>query len=219
MTYRFPIRVGDRVAIAPHHDLWMAGCRFGTVRPGNTGTTDPRVHVIRLDTGRDLIMHEDDLLGAVGDWHDPIDGPDPSLGATPSTKPDLTGVISVLDAVRRGLTLVMAEVDPVTTEQAAVMHGATPSTASSEGPLNWAGFHCPEFDEDGSCIHSDHMAQAEGAAAADAEPTDEMTFCIHDQCGYGDCSWLQESPNLGLCNTHGNGKGQCQRQPDHCVCC
>lgn len=62
MPYRFPIRTGDRVAIAPHHDLWMAGCRYATVTSVNYAD---RYYPVTLDTGRLVTLSQDDLLGAV----------------------------------------------------------------------------------------------------------------------------------------------------------
>jgi hypothetical protein len=66
MPYHFPIKVGDRVALAPHHDLWMAGCRYGNVtRTGVAEATGRRWHLVTLDTGREVALEESDLLGAV----------------------------------------------------------------------------------------------------------------------------------------------------------
>lgn len=65
MPYRFPIKVGDRVALAPHTDLWMAGCRYGTVTSINEGLTGGRFYFTDLDTGRNVTLEESDLLGAV----------------------------------------------------------------------------------------------------------------------------------------------------------
>lgn len=31
MPYRMPAKVGERVALAPHLDLWLAGVRYGVV--------------------------------------------------------------------------------------------------------------------------------------------------------------------------------------------
>lgn len=65
--YRFPIKNGDRVALAPHLDLWMAGCRYGTVtRRGIDSRPNPeKFYRITLDTGREVTLLESDLLGAV----------------------------------------------------------------------------------------------------------------------------------------------------------
>jgi hypothetical protein len=116
MTYRFPIHVGDRVALAPHTDLWMAGCRFGTAL-GEFNHPERGVFFnIRLDTGALVSVWKDDLLGAVGD--------------TP--------------------------------------FGAMPSTDEPEP--NEYGFVCAEFDEDGSCIHSDHMNAAGLLSGRNAYP-------------------------------------------------
>lgn len=69
MTYRFPIRKGDRVALAPHTDLWMAGCRFGTVTSvvDAMSTMSERYYYVELDTGLNTGITESDLLGALGD--------------------------------------------------------------------------------------------------------------------------------------------------------
>ena len=60
---------GDRVAIAPHTDLWMAGCRFGTVvAHGTIMTSDMAISDwfrVRLDTGRIVALAGSDLLGAL----------------------------------------------------------------------------------------------------------------------------------------------------------
>lgn len=34
--------------------------------------------------------------------------------------------------------------------------------------------------------------------------------CPHEDCGHGECSWLQGGLN-GACDVHGNNKGRCQR--------
>jgi hypothetical protein len=65
VTYRLPIRKGDRVAIAPHHDLWMAGCRFGRVTDKQTTLAGQVVYTVRLDTGREVALDKTDLLGSV----------------------------------------------------------------------------------------------------------------------------------------------------------
>lgn len=71
MSYRTPMVVGDRVAIAPHHDLWMAGCRYGTVTSINE---EHGFYFVDLDTGRNVTLNEADLLGSVA-----------GSSATPST--------------------------------------------------------------------------------------------------------------------------------------
>lgn len=87
MTYRTPILVGDRVALAPHLDLWMAGRRFGDVLAvaiDNIG----RRYFVEFDGGplRTWLRGED-LLGAVN----PVPG---QSGASPSTDPYETVVRS-----------------------------------------------------------------------------------------------------------------------------
>jgi hypothetical protein len=77
MSYRTPIVVGDRVALAPHTDLWMAGCRYGTVTSiGGEGMVSGRFYFIDLDTGRNVTLRESDLLGAVAGT--PVGGASPS---------------------------------------------------------------------------------------------------------------------------------------------
>lgn len=68
--YRFPIRIGDRVALAPHTDLWIAGCRYGRVTHSGTydgldTSREGRVYWVTLDTGRSVTLLESSLLGAV----------------------------------------------------------------------------------------------------------------------------------------------------------
>jgi hypothetical protein len=72
MTYRWPIFVGDRVALAPHLDLWMAGCRYGTVTSiGGEGMVSGRFYFVDLDTGLNVTLDPDSLLGAVGPRNQP----------------------------------------------------------------------------------------------------------------------------------------------------
>jgi hypothetical protein len=66
--YRFPIVVGDRVALAPHLDLWMAGVRFGIVTSIQDGLVGGRFYFIDYGEGvrkRNVTVDESDLLGAV----------------------------------------------------------------------------------------------------------------------------------------------------------
>ena len=63
MTYHTPIKVGDRVALAPHTDLWMAGHRYGTVeRIANV--TRPFLYHVRVSPNAVYWLPMDDLLGA-----------------------------------------------------------------------------------------------------------------------------------------------------------
>lgn len=67
MTYRFPMVAGDRVALAPHLDLFMAGVRYGTV---TEVTPEPRLfgarrYLVTSDNGIGHWLGADDLLGAV----------------------------------------------------------------------------------------------------------------------------------------------------------
>lgn len=52
---------GQRVRIAPHHDLWMAGCRYGTIASVG-GVPGGRWYYVTLDTGRRVALAESDLL-------------------------------------------------------------------------------------------------------------------------------------------------------------
>lgn len=42
-------RIGKRVEIAPHFDLWMRGARFGTVRRVKTGKDGRVLLVLKMD--------------------------------------------------------------------------------------------------------------------------------------------------------------------------
>lgn len=64
MTYHTPIKVGDRVALAPHLDLWMQGVRFGQVIESVPNEEGGTMYLIEHGIGTDWIMGED-LLGAV----------------------------------------------------------------------------------------------------------------------------------------------------------
>lgn len=66
--YRWPIVVGDRVALAPHLDLWMAGVRYGIVTSIQEGLVGGRFYFVDLPGGRNATMDPDDLLGAVNTW-------------------------------------------------------------------------------------------------------------------------------------------------------
>jgi hypothetical protein len=67
--YDSVVAIGDRVALAPHLDLWMAGVRFGNVV--DTFTWNPRPGKIRhgfkvkCDDGRIHAFTSDSILGAV----------------------------------------------------------------------------------------------------------------------------------------------------------
>lgn len=67
--YRWPIVVGDRVALAPHLDLWMAGVRYGIVTSIQEGLVGGRFYFVDLPSGvsggRNVTFSADDLLGAV----------------------------------------------------------------------------------------------------------------------------------------------------------
>lgn len=64
--YRFPIKTGDRVAIAPHLDLWMRGVRYGNV-VATRRTRGEWVIDVLCDDGkrRDFGEKSGSLLGAV----------------------------------------------------------------------------------------------------------------------------------------------------------
>jgi hypothetical protein len=68
MTYRTPIVTGDRVALAPHLDLWMMGHRFGVVTSIQEGLVGGRFYFVDVGggvKGRNVTLQPDDLLGAV----------------------------------------------------------------------------------------------------------------------------------------------------------
>jgi hypothetical protein len=66
MTYRFPVVEGDRVALAPHLDLFMAGVRFGTVTGvEHTGPYGAAVYTVWCNQRTVIRAMADDLLGAV----------------------------------------------------------------------------------------------------------------------------------------------------------
>lgn len=66
MTYRFPIINGDRVALAPHLDLWMSGVRYGQVVEQMVNEENERMYCVVLPNGRTSVwLTGEDLLGAV----------------------------------------------------------------------------------------------------------------------------------------------------------
>jgi len=66
MVYRFPIVEGDRVALAPHLDLWMAGIRFGKVLAvAPDGPYGARVYTVWCNERTVIKVLADSLLGAV----------------------------------------------------------------------------------------------------------------------------------------------------------
>lgn len=69
MTYHFPIKDGDRVALAPHLDLWMAGARYGDARESMLNEEGQRRWLVAVqypNGNRVLVwLDADDLLGAV----------------------------------------------------------------------------------------------------------------------------------------------------------
>lgn len=96
MPYHFPIKTGDRVALAPHLDLWMAGCRFGTVTSvGGEGSMGGRFYFVDLDTGRNVTLNESDLLGAVRH---------PSGASAPARLRSVSGNVSDASDIRDGDT-------------------------------------------------------------------------------------------------------------------
>lgn len=61
------ILTGDRVALAPHLDLWIAGVRFGTLVKSDVVTTDGAwsfIHHVEAN-GRTYALRSTDILGAV----------------------------------------------------------------------------------------------------------------------------------------------------------
>lgn len=66
MTYRFPVINGDRVALAPHLDLWMSGVRYGIVAQQMVNEENERMYCVVLPNGRTSVwLSGEDLLGAV----------------------------------------------------------------------------------------------------------------------------------------------------------
>lgn len=63
------ILVGDRVAIAPHTDLWAMGARYGTVVASTTGVVRGRIHhlfYVRTDADSSThVLDSGDLLAAI----------------------------------------------------------------------------------------------------------------------------------------------------------
>lgn len=62
------ILVGDRVALAPHLDLWMAGIRFGTVESISMvmhGGRFRHLFYVECDDSRVRCFSGEDLLGSV----------------------------------------------------------------------------------------------------------------------------------------------------------
>lgn len=67
-THDSIIAVGDRVALAPHLDLWMAGIRFGTVESTRVVAYRGKFELlffVRTDDDRVHAFRSSDLLGAV----------------------------------------------------------------------------------------------------------------------------------------------------------
>ena len=67
-TYDPIINDGDRVALASHLDLWMAGVRFGRVESHSTCVINGRIqHVfyVLTEDNRVHAINSGDLLGAV----------------------------------------------------------------------------------------------------------------------------------------------------------
>lgn len=65
MGYRAPIRMGDRVALAPHLDLWMAGVRFGRVIDSRGVAGGGRAWLVWCSPTVRFWAEDGDLLGAV----------------------------------------------------------------------------------------------------------------------------------------------------------
>lgn len=66
--YSSIILVGDRVALAPHLDLWMVGIRFGTVERISTASHGGRIRhlfYVKCDDSRVHCFSGEDLLGSV----------------------------------------------------------------------------------------------------------------------------------------------------------
>lgn len=71
MSYRFPIYVGDRVALAPHLDLWMAGLRYGEVTDIMVNGEGVRWYHVKCNLSTSFWAHGDDLLGATTSTYQP----------------------------------------------------------------------------------------------------------------------------------------------------
>lgn len=78
MPYRWPVYVGDRVALAPHTDLWKRGIKFAKVvdrvysqnQPVRKGAPLRVAYVIAVGEGDAVTEHtleDTDLLGSVPD--------------------------------------------------------------------------------------------------------------------------------------------------------
>lgn len=66
MTFRFPIRVGQRVALAPHLDLWMAGVRYGTCVSIDTALNGQTVYTVQYGRRDQTVgLLAEDLLGGM----------------------------------------------------------------------------------------------------------------------------------------------------------
>lgn len=71
MTYRFPVVKGDRVAVAPHTDLFMSGRRFGVVLDTRRvpQVFNARQYLVEFTTlsghTARYWLHADALLGAI----------------------------------------------------------------------------------------------------------------------------------------------------------
>lgn len=85
MTYRFPIIDGDRVALAPHLDLWMQGIRFGIVVEQSVNEENERRYLVQYTPGDAVWLTGEDLLGAVN----AVPGRAEQTGASPSTEEPL----------------------------------------------------------------------------------------------------------------------------------
>jgi hypothetical protein len=64
--YRYPVVTGDRVALAPHLDLWMAGIRFGKVAETMVNEEGKRLVLVVCNERTSFWADpNEDLLGAV----------------------------------------------------------------------------------------------------------------------------------------------------------
>jgi hypothetical protein len=65
MAYRWPIKAGDRVAIAAHTDSWMRGRRYGKVEDIMINEEGTRSFLVVYDEHHSEWLSGEDLLGAV----------------------------------------------------------------------------------------------------------------------------------------------------------
>ena len=74
-------------------------------------------------------------------------------------------------------------------------------------------YTCPfcktEIEDSIESINEHRKSGGECDTRMDEQKATEQT-CPQQNCGYGECSWLQGGLN-GACDVHGNGEGRCQQ--------